>query len=53
MLTRAEIEQAQARAAAALAEAGIVLTPAEQREIEVADFGLSELERPGSRWWST
>ena len=32
---------------AALAEAGIVLTPAEQREIEVADFGLSELEQTG------
>ena len=47
MLTRAEIEHAQARAAAALAAAGIVLTAAEQREIEVADFGLSELEQTG------
>jgi D-lyxose ketol-isomerase len=47
MLTRAEVEQAQARAAAALAEAGIVLTPAERREIEVADFGLSELAQTG------
>ena len=47
MLTRAEVEQAQARAAGALAEAGIVLTPAEQRGIEVADFGLSELDRTG------
>jgi D-lyxose ketol-isomerase len=47
VLTRAEIQQAQARAATALAAAGIALTPAEQREIEVADFGLSELEQTG------
>lgn len=47
MLTRSEVEEAQARAAAQLAEAGIVLTPAEQRAIEVADFGLSDLERTG------
>ncbi len=47
MLTRAEVEQAQAQAAGALAEAGIVLTPAEQLEIEVADFGLSKLEEIG------
>jgi len=30
-----------------LAEAGIVLTPAEREAIEVADFGLGELERYG------
>jgi D-lyxose ketol-isomerase len=47
MLTRAEVDQAQSRAAAALAEAGIFLTPVEQRGIEVADFGLSELETTG------
>lgn len=47
MLTRAEVEQAQVRAAWALAEAGIVVTLTEQREIEVADFGLSELEETG------
>ena len=47
MLTSAEIEAARSRAATALAEAGIVLTPAEQRAIEVADFGLSELEQTG------
>lgn len=47
MLTRTEVEQAQARAVAVLADAGIVLTPAEQREIEVADFGLSEIEQTG------
>ena len=30
-----------------LAEAGIVLTPGEREAIEVADFGLGELERYG------
>ena len=38
---------ARDRAAAMLAEAGIVLTPPEQQAIEVADFGLGELERWG------
>jgi D-lyxose ketol-isomerase len=47
MLTRAEIEHAQERAAAALAAAGIVLTAEERERIEVADFGLSELEQTG------
>ena len=47
MLTRTEFEDAQARAAAALADAGIVLTEAERRAIEVADFGLSDLEHYG------
>lgn len=30
-----------------LAEAGIVLTPAERKAIEIADFGLGDLERYG------
>jgi D-lyxose ketol-isomerase len=30
-----------------LAEAGVVLTPAEREEIEVADFGLGQLEETG------
>ncbi len=47
VLTRAEVEEARGRAAAALANAGIVLTQAEQLEIEVADFGLSSLEEIG------
>ena len=38
---------ARARAAEMLAEAGIVLTPAERDAIEVADFGLGDLERYG------
>jgi D-lyxose ketol-isomerase len=43
------VDAAEARqlAAAMLADAGIVLTPAEREGIEVADFGLGELERYG------
>jgi D-lyxose ketol-isomerase len=39
--------EARQRAAAMLADAGVVLTPAEGEGIEVADFGLDELERYG------
>jgi D-lyxose ketol-isomerase len=35
------------RAAAALAAAGIVLTPEEREAIELADFGLGDFERTG------
>jgi D-lyxose ketol-isomerase len=47
MLTEAQIAEARERAAGAFAAAGIVLTPAERDEIEVADFGLSRLEELG------
>jgi len=47
VLTREELTGAQDRAAAVLADAGIVLTPAERRAIEVADFGLSRLDEIG------
>jgi D-lyxose ketol-isomerase len=47
MLTHEEIAQARARAAASLADAGIVLTPAEVGAIEIADFGLSRLDEAG------
>jgi D-lyxose ketol-isomerase len=40
-------DEARVRAAAALAEAGIVLTPEEQDAIEVTDFGLGRLEEVG------
>jgi D-lyxose ketol-isomerase len=40
-------EQARERAAAMLADAGIVLTLAERAQIEVADFGLGRLEELG------
>jgi D-lyxose ketol-isomerase len=39
--------EARERAAAMLAEAGIVLTPDERAAIEVADFGLGELDCVG------
>lgn len=47
MLTKAQVAAARARAAAMLERAGIVLTPAETAQIEVADFGLGELEATG------
>jgi D-lyxose ketol-isomerase len=39
--------EARERAAAMLAEAGVVLTPDERTRIEVADFGLGRLEETG------
>jgi len=47
MLTKAQVREAQKRAAAVLKEAAIVLTSIEGERIEVADFGLGELERTG------
>ena len=47
MLTREELGTARERAAAALCEAGVVLTPDERSAIEVADFGLSQLDEIG------
>jgi D-lyxose ketol-isomerase len=40
-------EEARNRAAAMLAEAGIVLTTLEREQIEIADFGLGRLEEVG------
>jgi len=39
--------EARERAAAMLADAGIVLTPLEREQIEVADFGLDRLDEIG------
>jgi D-lyxose ketol-isomerase len=47
MLTAPEVQSARDRAAAALTAAGIAITPAERAQIEVADFGLGDLERIG------
>ncbi|MEI7832484.1 MAG: D-lyxose/D-mannose family sugar isomerase [bacterium] len=47
MITREEFARAQERTAATLAAAGIVITPEERASIEVADFGLNDLERIG------
>jgi hypothetical protein len=40
-------EEARQRAAEMLADAGIVLMPAERSQIEVADFGLGRLDELG------
>src|SRR5204863_7328682 len=47
MLTQSQIRQMQEQVTQTLVQAGIVLTPQEQTQIEVVDFGLSELERTG------
>jgi D-lyxose ketol-isomerase len=47
MMTSAQVMAARARAAAILSAEGIVLTAREQAQIEIADFGLGELERTG------
>ena len=47
MISRQEFEQAQARAADMLQQAGIAFTPEERANIEVADFGLNDLAHIG------
>jgi D-lyxose ketol-isomerase len=47
MMTREEAAAARSRAAEALFHAGIALTQEEEASIEVADFGLGQLEREG------
>ena len=47
MLTSAQVGQARDRAAAMFAAAGIVVTAAERAVIEVADFGLEDLDHIG------
>jgi D-lyxose ketol-isomerase len=47
MLTRREAEQARERTAAMFDRLGIVLTPEERANIEIAEFGLDDLERQG------
>ena len=47
MLTRKEIDQRREQALELFRKAGIVLTPAEQEQIEIADFGLGQFEQTG------
>jgi len=47
MLTKKQMESAQARAAQMLSQAGVVITHQERASIEVADFGLGELDATG------
>ncbi len=46
-MKRSEIRQAQARALGYFEKAGIVLTDEEKGRIEIADFGLNDLESQG------
>ncbi|MFL5617983.1 MAG: D-lyxose/D-mannose family sugar isomerase [Gemmatimonadaceae bacterium] len=47
MLSHTAVDHARQRAAELLARAGLALTPTELAHIEVADFGLADLERTG------
>lgn len=47
MLSKADYEKAKKRTLDMLADAKIVLTPAEVENIEIADLGLSDLQRTG------
>jgi D-lyxose ketol-isomerase len=47
MLTQNQIQQLQVRTADILTHAGISLTALERANIEIADFGLGEVERTG------
>ena len=47
MIKRSEMKKAQERAARMLDDAGIALTPEERQNIEIAEFGLSDLEQSG------
>src|SRR6185295_12853787 len=47
MITRKQVESAQRRAAQMLRQAGIIITSEERANIEVAEFGLGELETTG------
>jgi D-lyxose ketol-isomerase len=47
MISKQTFEQARQRMLEYLDRAGIVLTPAEVEQIEVADFGLNELDNTG------
>lgn len=47
MLDKKIVNKARERAAAMLADAGIVITPAEAAAMEIVDFGLNQLESQG------
>jgi D-lyxose ketol-isomerase len=47
MIARQQYEVAVERSAGMLAQVGIVITPEERTRLEVADFGLGELENTG------
>jgi D-lyxose ketol-isomerase len=47
LITRSEVESARRRAAEILAKSGLAVREEEIEQMEVADFGLSELEQTG------
>ena len=47
MITSGQVRLAQEHATQMLAQAGITITPEERRNIEVAEFGLGDLEKTG------
>ena len=47
LLRQSDVDHARHRAAEMLQRAGVATTPAERANIEVADFGLADLERTG------
>ncbi len=47
MITKNEFESAQKKAAELIKNAGVLITPQEEGKIDVADFGLSQLEAEG------
>ncbi len=47
MIKRSEVKLAQVRAAEMLSRVGITLTGEEQKNIEVAEFGLNDLKKTG------
>ena len=47
MLTHSQVKILQARTGDILTQAGIALTPQERANIEIAEFGLGEVERSG------
>jgi D-lyxose ketol-isomerase len=49
MLTRVEFAAAQSRAASIIRESGISVTDKELEKVEVADFGLSRLDKEGAQ----
>jgi len=49
LINREQQKNVQARAAEMIRRAGITITDTEAKSIEVADFGLSNLEREGAQ----
>ncbi len=47
MITRKQVQDAQLKAVRMLKRSGIVITPDERRNIEVAEFGLGDLQQTG------